>query len=209
MPPIAPDIPETPRRASYKDVLDAPPHKIAQIVDGTLHLLPRPAFWHTRASSRIGRRIGAPYEDGIGGPGGWVILDEPELHLGMRGEDILVPDLAGWRIEKFSEGEDVAYSGTRDVAYHSTAPDWICEVLSPSTRDLDRGKKRDIYAREGVSWLWLIDPGTPALEAFVLQVGEWKPTATLIGDAKVSVPPFDEISFPLSDLCSRRPDRKS
>lgn len=208
MPAISPDIPESPRPATYSDVLDAPPHMIAQIVEGTFHLLPRPAYWHAKARSVIGRRIGTSYDDGIGIPGGWMILAEPELHMGESGADILVPDLAGWRIENFAEHEQVAHSGHQDVAFFTTAPDWICEVLSPSTRELDRGPKREIYAREGVHWLWLVDPGAPALEAFALQEGGWVPTANLMGDAEVSVPPFDGISFPLPDLCSRCRDRE-
>lgn len=209
MPAVSPDFPQIPRTATYRDVQDAPAHKIAQIIDGTLHLLPRPAYWHAKASYRIGRKIDRPYVEGKGGPGGWEILVEPELHLGKRRTDILVPDLAGWRIENFSEHEQVAYSGRRDVAFFTTAPDWVCEILSPSTRKLDRGRKREIYAREGVSWLWLVDPGAPALEAFDLQEGGWVPTANLMGDAEVSVPPFDGISFPLSDLCFRRRSRES
>ena len=209
MPAVSPDIPEAPRPATYRDVLDAPPHKIAQIIDGTLHLLPRPAYWHAKASYRIGRKIDRPYVEGIGGPGGWMILAEPELHMGESGADILVPDLAGWRIENFAKHEQVAHSGHQDVAFFTTAPDWICEVLSPSTRELDRGRKRGIYAREGVLWLWFVDPGAPALEAFALQEGEWTAISTLSGGEEVSVPPFDDISFPLSDLCFRRRGRES
>ena len=209
MPPVSPDFQESPRPATYRDVLEAPSHKIAQIVDGTLHLLHRPAYWHARASYRIGRKIDGPYVEGVGGPGGWEILVEPELHFGKSAKDILVPDLAGWRIENFSEHEQIAYSGHQDVAYFTTAPDWVCEILSPSTHKLDRGRKRDVYAREGVSWLWFIDPGAPTLEAFALQDGEWTSIADLAGDAEVSVPPFDDIAFPLSDLCPHPRDRES
>ena len=107
------------RRATYQDVLDAPAHQIAQIIDGTLHTHSRPAVPHTRASSVLGRKIGAPYDDDATGPDGWWVLDGPELHLG---EDILVPDLAGWRRERMPE--------LPDAAYVTVAPDWVCEVLS-------------------------------------------------------------------------------
>ena len=89
-----------PRRATYQDVLDAPAHLVAEIIDGTLHTHPRPAVPHTRASSVLGRKIGTPYDDDTTGPDGWWILDEPELHLG---HEILVPDLAGWRRERMPE----------------------------------------------------------------------------------------------------------
>ena len=118
------------RRATYQDVLDAPPDKVAEVVDGTLYIFDRPAFLHTLASSTLGRYIGTPFHDGRGGPGGWWILDEPQLHLG---EDIVVPDIAGWRRERMPVFPDTAYT--------TLAPDWVCEVLSPSTRKLDLGRQ--------------------------------------------------------------------
>ena len=125
-------------RATYQDVLDTPPHQVAEIIDGTLHTHPRPAVPHTRASSVLGRKIGTPYDDDTTGPDGWWILDEPELHLG---DDVLVPDLAGWRRERMPE--------LPDAAYVTVAPDWACEVLSASTRRVDLQEKRPVYAREG------------------------------------------------------------
>ena len=119
------------RRATYQDVLDAPAHQVAEIIEGTLHTHPRPAPRHTLASSTLGNELGPPFHRGRGGPGGWWILDEPELHLG---EDILVPDLAGWRRERMAE--------LPDTAYLTLAPDWVCEVLSASTRKLDLHEKR-------------------------------------------------------------------
>ena len=176
-------------RATYQDVLDAPAHRVAEIVGGTLHTHPRPAMPHARASSVLGRKIGSPYDDEPGGPGGWWIIFEPELHLG---EDIVVPDLAGWRRERMPEYPDSAYV--------TLAPDWACEVLSASTRRLDLHGKRPIYAREDVGHLWLVDPTDRTLEAFELRNGQW----VLIGSAKddepVSIPPFDAITFSLGDL---------
>ena len=183
-----PESAQTPR-ATYQDVLDAPAHRVAEIVDGTLHTHPRPAVLHARASSSLGVRIGGPFDHDAEGPGGWWILDEPELHLG---DDILVPDLAGWRRERMPE--------LPDAAYFTLAPDWVCEVLSASTRRLDLHGKRPIYAREGVAYLWLVDPTDRTLEAFELRDGQW----VLIGSAKddepVSIPPFDAITFSLGDL---------
>ena len=179
----------TRRRATYQDVLDAPAHQVAEIVDGTLHTHPRPAPPHTIASSFLGLELGAPFSKGRGGPGGWWILDEPELHLG---DDILVPDLAGWRRERMEEPPD--------TPYFTLAPDWACEVLSASTRRFDLHGKRPIYAREGVAYLWLIDPTDRTLEAFELREGEWVLIAAAKDDDPISIRPFDAITFSLGDL---------
>jgi Uma2 family endonuclease len=178
-----------PRRATYQDVLDAPEHRVAEIVDGTLHTHPRPAALHVHASSVLGRRIGNPYGDGLDGPGGWWILDEPELHFG---EDVVVPDLAGWRRERMP--------ALPDTAYFTLAPDWVCEVLSASTRKHDLCGKRPIYAREGVAHLWLVDPVDRTLEAFELHDGQWVLIATAADDDPVRIRPFDAITFNLGDL---------
>ena len=179
------------RRATYQDVLDAPAHQVAEIIEGTLHTHPRPAPPHTRASSVLGGKIGTPFDFDAGGPGGWWILDEPELHLG---DDVLVPDLAGWRRERMAE--------LPDTPYFPLAPDWVCEVLSPSTRRLDLHAKRPVYAREGVGHLWLIDPTDRTLEAFELRDGEWVLIACAKDDEAVSVRPFDAITFNLGALWS-------
>ncbi len=176
-------------RATYQDVLDAPPHLVAEIIDGTLYTHPRPALEHSLAGSALGSRIGPPYHFGDGGPGGWWILFEPELHLGG---DILVPDLAGWRRKRMP----TAPSGK----YASLAPDWACELLSPSTRHLDCGRKQAIYAREGVGHLWLVDPIERSLEAFKLSNGAWSSIDKLFDDAAACLPPFEEISFCLAEL---------
>ncbi len=180
---------QLPEPASYQDVLDAPPHKVAEIIDGTLHMNPRPAPRHAWASSGLGARIGTPYNYGDGGPGGWWIIDEPELHLG---EDILVPNMTGWCRERMPNYPE--------AAYFTLVPDWVCEVLSPSTRAIDQGRKRDIYAREGVAYLWFVDPDVRTLEAFELREGQWVLLKTLTDNDSVSLPPFDAISFSLGDL---------
>ena len=183
-----PELPEIPR-ATYQDVLDAPVHRVAEIVEGTLYTHPRPGMPHALASSSLGTDLSNPFQFGRGGPGGWWIIDEPELHLG---EDILVPDLAGWHRERMPNYPETAYV--------TLAPDWVCEVLSASTRRLDLHGKRPVYAREGVGHLWLVDPADRTLEVLELRDGEW----VLIGGAKdeepVSIRPFDAITFSLGDL---------
>ena len=175
--------------ATYQDVLDAPAHMVAEIIEGTLYTHPRPSPPHVVASSRLGSHILFPFDFGRGGPGGWWILHEPELHLD---EDVVVPDLAGWRRERMPE--------VPSEAYFTVVPDWVCEVLSPSTKSLDLGGKRAVYARAGVGYLWFVDPEERFLQVFELRDKEWNLIDTLFDDALVSLPPFGEISFNLGDL---------
>ena len=186
-----------PRRATYADVEAAPPNQVAELIRGALHVMPRPALRHARASSRLGFKLGGPFDLGDGGPGGWLILDEPELHFPDPTEpgesDVLVPDLAGWRRERVPELPDAAFT--------TIAPDWICEVLSPSTRDFDRDEKMPVYAREGVRWAWLIDPIAKTLEVYVLDAGgRWGEPAIFRGADVVRAVPFDAIELGLSAL---------
>ena len=183
------NAPTTAARATYQDVLDAPEHVVAEIINGTLYTHPRPAPRHATAASRLGMILGGPFDRGRGGPGGWRILDEPELHLG---EDILVPDLAGWRRDRMPQ--------LPDSAYFELTPDWACEVLSASTRKLDLVRKRPIYANEEVPHLWLIDPIERILEAFELHEGQWILIASVQDDDPVSIRPFEAITFSLEEL---------
>jgi Uma2 family endonuclease len=179
--------------ASYGDLFDLPENLVGEIINGELHTHPRPAPKHTRAYSALGYRIGGPYDGGLGGPGGWWILDEPELHLG---NDILVPDLAGWRRERMPT--------LPETAWFELAPDWICEILSPSTARTDRVLKMPIYAREGVRHLWLVDPDLQTLEVYALDNSRdqphWLLLDSLESDAPVRQPPFDAIEFSLGAL---------
>ncbi len=176
-------------RATYQDVLDAPPHKVAEIVDGKLYTHPRPAPPHTLASALLGYSIGPPFHQGRGGPGGWWILYEPELHFG---EDVVVPDIAGWRRERMPV--------LPTAAYFTVSPDWVCEVLSPSTRKLDLGGKLSIYANAGVAYHWFVDPDNRSLAAYQRVGTDWMLIDRLYEDATVSLPPFEAIEFDLSDL---------
>lgn len=177
------------RPATYQDVLDAPEHMVAELIEGALHLHPRPASRHALASSHLGDELVSPFDKGRGGPGGWWILDEPELHLGRN---VLVPDLAGWRRERMPDFPD--------AASFDLSPDWVCEVLSPGTRALDLTDKRAIYAECRVQHLWFVDPLARTLEAFALRDGAWTLIAALKDDEEVRVPPFDAVAFSLSVL---------
>ena len=88
-----------------------------------------------------------------------------------------------------------------DTAWFELAPDWVCEILSPSTAQIDRGVKMPIYAHEGVRHLWLVDPGIRTLEAYTLsEDGLWSLPGAITNDEPVQLPPFDAISFPLDGL---------
>ena len=180
------------RRATYEDLVGVPAHLVGEIVGGELVTSPRPAARHATAASAIDVFIGGPFRFGVGGPGGWLILPEPELHLAA---DVLVPDLAGWRRERMPVQPD--------VAAFELAPDWICEVLSPSTGALDRADKMPVYAREGVKHAWLIDPLLQTLEVFRLAGERWLLVTTYKGAARVRVEPFEAVELDLAMLWAR------
>lgn len=178
------------KRATYEDVLRAPAHRVAEVVDGELHVQPRPGKPHAAAATALSEELGPPFKRGRGGPGGWLLLFEPELHLQ---EDIVVPDLAGWRRERLPEL-------TNEEPYFTLAPDWACEVLSPSTGKLDRALKLPIYAREGVPHVWLVDPLLHLLEVLCLSEGAWKIAETHMDNAKVRAEPFAAFELDLAIL---------
>jgi Uma2 family endonuclease len=163
---------------------------VAEVIDGELRLHPRPAKPHAAAASRLGEELGPPFGRAKGGPGGWLILDQPELHLGS---EILVPDLAGWRRERMPVLVD-------DVPYFTLAPDWACEVLSPSTAKEDRAEKLPIYAREGVGHAWLVDPRLRTLEVLRREGERWLVVGVWKDDARVRAEPFEAIELDLAVL---------
>jgi len=177
------------RSATYEDLLAVPDICVAEIVGGELHASPRPAPKHAQAGAAIGALVGGPFDHGRGGPGGWRILYEPELHLGP---DVLVPDWAGWRRTRMPR--------LPDTAYFPLAPDWVCEILSPSTVRLDRTRKLSSYAREGIPYAWLVDPLVGTLEVLTLESGRWVILAAYAGTDIVHAEPFTEVSLELGAL---------
>ena len=177
------------KKATYEDLYSIPENTTGEIINGELVVTPRPSRKHTSAASSLGFEIGPAYQFGRGGPGGWIIIIEPEISFG---EDILVPDLAGWKEERFPEEEPHNWI--------SVTPDWICEVLSPGTHRRDKMEKMPIYARHEVSYFWLLDPVVKTLDVFRLQYGEWVVAGLFVEDAKLRAEPFTEIEITLSDL---------
>jgi len=177
------------RHATYEDLLQVPPHRVAEIVDGDLYVSPRPASRHALANSALGSELGPPFHRGRGGPGGWWIIHEPELHFG---NDVVVPDLAGWRRERLPEFPD--------TPAFSLAPDWACEVVSPTTERLDRAKKMPVYAGAGVAQLWLVNPTARTVEVYRLADGRWLLLATHEGAQRARAEPFEAVELDLAPL---------
>jgi Uma2 family endonuclease len=182
------------RPATYADVMTASPEVVAELIDGTLYTSPRPTSLHARASSRLGALLDDPFDRRAGGgPGGWISLDEPELHLAGNA---LVPDLGGWRRERMPQ--------LPDVPAFTLAPDWVCEVLSPATAVLDRKRKMPRYAEAGVRHAWLIDPQVRSLEVYRLDGELWQLLVTFDEeDERVRAEPFDAVELDLRALWAR------
>lgn len=162
---------------------------MAELIGGELRLRPRPAKPHAAAASALGEELGPPFKRGRGGPGGWILLDEPELHLA---EDVLVPDLAGRRRERLPALDA--------EPYFTLPPDWVCEVLSRSTSKTDRSEKLPIYAREAVRHAWLVDPIVRTLEVLRLEQGRWSILGVFRDEQIVRAEPFEALALELGIL---------
>ena len=174
---------------TYADLDAVPPHLVAQILYGSLVTHPRPAPSHSMAQNALSGELTAPFQRGKGGPGGWVFMTEPELHLGSH---VLVPGLAGWRRERLPH--------LPTTAFVATPPDWVCEVLSPATAGVDRGPKRRIYATYDIGYLWHLEPRARLLEVFELKDGHWVLYETFAHGEDVTAPPFEAVPFALAAL---------
>lgn len=177
------------RPATWNDLLELPEDSIGEIVDGELIVMPRPDRPHVQVASDLGVLLGAAFRFGSGGPGGWVILDEPRLRLGP---DIRVPDLAGWRRERYV---NLPRRGPIPVV-----PDWVCEVLSPSTERVDRTHKRALYLREGIGHLWLIHPEARTLEVHRRTDAGWLLAGMYEAEERVRAEPFEAMELDLGLL---------
>ena len=179
------------RGATYADLEALPANVNGEIVDGVLYASPRPKPRHALAAGGLGALIAGPFGYGMGGPGGWAFLPEPELHLGPH---VLVPDLAAWRRERMPVLPDLVGVGIE------LAPDWLCEVLSPLTARLDRRHKLPVYARAGVAHVWLIDPIAQSLEVLALDGATYRLVDVAAEQERGRYQPFAAIELDLSRL---------
>jgi len=181
------------RKATYADIEALPEHVTGEIIDGVLYTQARPAGPHGLVASDLGGVLSAPFGFGANGPGAWFIVHEPELHLG---DDVLVPDLAGWRVERLP-------ASARRGAFFTIVPDWVCEIASPSTSIRDRRIKAPVYARNGVEHLWLVEPVEGRVEAYERLDARWVVVGTWGDDVDARIPPFDAAPIDLGRLWER------
>jgi Uma2 family endonuclease len=181
---------------SYEDIEALPPGWVGEIVAGELYSSPRPAVGHQRASWKLGAVLATQVEQTQTGPGGWWFMAEPELHFEPN---VLVPDIAGWRRERVPEPPDP------ETPWLTSPPDWLCEILSPSTRSLDRVRKMPVYHREGVQHAWLIDPVRRTLEVYGRGKNGWVRTALYGGNTVIREAPFETVPLDLGLLWSPGP----
>jgi Uma2 family endonuclease len=181
----------------YAELEVLPENVVGEIIAGKLYTQPRPAAPHALASSELVIDLGSAFGRGRGGPGGWWIIVEPEIHF-VRDTEVLVPDIAGWRRERMPQMP-------QDQRFE-VVPDWVCEILSPSTARKDRVIKMPVYARFGVAYLWLVDPIARTLETFALDGGRWVVTGQFKDDDIVAVPPFEALSLELATLWVPEPE---
>jgi Uma2 family endonuclease len=177
------------RQAVYDDLYHIPENTTGEIIDGELIVSPRPGIPHGECAFSLGGELVPPYRFGRGGPGGWIIHGEPEIHFGRH---VIVPDLAGWRRERVK--------GKLHDRHFTVPPDWVCEILSPSSVRIDRIKKMRIFAEHGVPYAWLVDPLAKTLEVFRLEAGKWLLLGVHGEDEKVRAEPFTEVELELANL---------
>lgn len=180
---------KTATKSTYEDIVSLPEGMVGEIIGGELYAQPRPAPPHAWSNTRLSTLIDGPFGIGIGGPGGWVILAEPEIQFG---QDTLVPDIAGWRRQRLRQ---LPREGPL-----TTTPDWVCEVLSPGTERTDRLRKLRIYATHRVAHVWLLNPWLHTLDVFRWQEGDYLVANVCSGDEPVRVEPFDAVELPLQHL---------
>jgi Uma2 family endonuclease len=176
------------RHATYQDLVDAPEGLVAELIHGDLYLFPRPNPKHTRVNTNLPALLIPRLQFGQGGPGGWVFMAEPEIH---RGGDVLVPDIAAWRVERYQEPAE---------AYFSIAPDWICEIASPSTAKVDREEKLPTYRQWGVQYAWIVEPTLRTLDIYNGGAATWSLVRSFVGTETVRAAPFDDIELELALL---------
>lgn len=181
------------KRASWADLEALPANVVGELIGGVLYSMPRPRPKHGAAMTRIAGDVEGPYDRGRGGPGGWIIVVEPGVELRALDVEEIVPDIAGWRRDRLPELPE----------RFTIAPDWVCEVLSPSTRRHDLQLKRPLYAKAGVTWMWIVDVDAQTLTASRNHDGQWLELGIWGDDDVARIAPFDAIELRLGDCWGR------
>jgi Uma2 family endonuclease len=178
--------------ATYEDLLALPEGSRGEVLGGELVTAPAPLPQHSNVQGAARRFLGGPFHDdhGRGGPGGWWIFAEVDIALGTN--DIVRPDLSGWRRQRLPQPGKI-----RPI---EVVPDWVCEVVSPTSAARDRVTKRKLYARCGVPFYWLIDPEARVLEALALRDGVWVETGVFDDSATARIVPFEAIDLEVGRL---------
>ena len=186
------------KRPTYADIEALPQHLRGEILGGELVVCARPSPQHVRAASSLGGSLYGFDRDGDG-PDGWWIDHEPELHLDVDPDyPVVVPDLAGWRVETLPE--------LPETAAYEVRPDWVCEILSPATQSDDRVLKMPFYAAARIPHFWIVDPLIMTVEAYRLEGRDWVVLGTWRGLDRVRIPPFEALELSLGRLWGgRRP----
>jgi Uma2 family endonuclease len=190
-----------PRLCTYEDILHLPEHVRAEVLGGVVEVSPAPLPKHSKAQGSLRRFVGGPFDDddGFGGVGGWWIFVEVDVQLGPH--DVVRPDLAGWRRPRLPDPGD-----QRPI---TVVPDWICEIVSPTSVRRDRVKKRDLYGQHQVPHYWIVDVEARTLEAFERQEDRWVLVGNYEDDDTASIPPFEAIELPVGRLFlpeTKKPD---
>jgi Uma2 family endonuclease len=179
-----------PKLKTYEDLLGIPEDVHGEIHAGELVISAAPLPGHGRTQRSLGHFIGGPFDDDFDGPDGWWIFSEVDVRFTLH--DVVRPDLAGWRRSRLPHPDS-----TRPF---ELAPDWICEILSPSNEHHDRVFKQQLYARHGVPFYWIVDPEEGLVEAYVLQSGSWIVAGTYGRTTVARIPPFEAIELPVGRL---------
>ncbi len=189
---------------TYEDILALDEKLHAELLDGMIYIdgvplgsvvptvgmapaqLPR----HAKSQRVLGKIIGGPFDDdhGDGGPGGWWIFIEVDVLLASG---TVRPDLSGWRRERLPQP---------DVRPIATRPDWVCEIISPTSIRQDRVAKRRAYAKAGIPHYWIVDPDARTLEALELQSDRWLEVGTWSEGDVARIAPFEPVEVPVGRL---------